>query len=111
LLAGICACTTAGAGKGQMTADAKALVTTSYQCQTALGREPHYSAIESSETVLKATGKSPEEADRIVRGWLRALIASPMQPADLDSKTCRDRLLTLAEKVRIGYESLNRLKK
>lgn len=108
VLAGVSACTTtSGAGKDQVTADAKALVTTSYQCQTALGREPHYSAIESSETVLKAIGKSPEDADRTVRGWLKSMIASPKQPADLDAKTCKDRLLTLAEKVRIGYESLN----
>lgn len=107
VLAGISACTTTGgASRDQVTADAKALVTISYQCQAALGREPHYSAIESSETVLKAMGKSPEDADRTVRGWLKSLIASPSQPTDLDAKTCRDRLLTLAEKVRIGYESL-----
>lgn len=111
LLTGICACTTTGGSKGQVTADAKALVITSYQCQASLGREPHYSAIESSETVLKAIGKSSEEADQTVRGWLKDVIASPKQPGDLDSKTCKDKLLTLAEKVRIGYESLNRLKK
>lgn len=110
-LTAICACTTTGASKGQVTADAKALVTTSYQCQAALGREPHYSAIESSETVLKAIGKSPEDADRTVRGWLKEVIASSKQPTDFDSTICRDKLLTLAEKVRIGYESLNRLKK
>jgi hypothetical protein len=108
VLASVSACaTTTGASKDQVTADAKALVTTSYQCQASLGREPHYSAIESSETVLKAIGKSPEDADRTVRGWLKGVIASPKQPTDLDAKTCRDRLLTLAEKVRIGYESLN----
>ncbi|EJM98894.1 hypothetical protein [Phyllobacterium sp. YR531] len=113
LLAGVYACTTTttGGSKDQVTADAKALVITSYQCQASLGREPHYSAIESSETVLKAIGKSPEDADRTVRGWLKGVIASPKQPTDLDSKTCKDKLLTLAEKVRIGYESLNRLKK
>ena len=111
VLTGLCACTTTGSGKDQLAADARTLVTTSYQCQAALGREPHYSAIESSETVLKATGMPPAEADRTVRGWLRELIASPKQPSGLDSTTCRDRLLTLAEKVRIGYESLNRLKK
>ena len=107
MLVSISACTTtAGGSRDQVTADAKALVITSYQCQAALGREPHYSAIESSETVLKAIGKSPEEADRTVRGWLKGVIASPKQPTDLDAKTCKDRLLTLAEKVRIGYESL-----
>ena len=108
VLASVSACaTTTGASKDQVTTDAKALVTISYQCQAALGREPHYSAIESSETVLKAIGKSPEDADRTVRGWLKGVIASPKQPTDLNAKTCRDRLLTLAEKVRIGYESLN----
>ncbi|MEP7456852.1 hypothetical protein [Phyllobacterium sp. SB3] len=111
LLTGVCACTTTGGSKDQITADAKALVVTSYQCQAALGREPHYSAIESSETVLKAIGKTPEDADKTVRGWLKGVIASPKRPTDLDSKTCKDKLLTLAEKVRIGYESLNRLKK
>ncbi len=111
LLTGICACTTTGTGKDQVAADAKALVIISYQCQAALGREPHYSAIESSETILKALGQSSEAADRTVRGWLKGVIASPKQPTDLDSKTCKDKLLTLAEKVRIGYESLNRLKK
>lgn len=106
-LAGISACTTTGSsGKAQVTADAKALVITSYQCQAALGREPHYSAIESSETVLKAIGKSPEDANQTVRSWLKGVIASPKEPTDLDAKTCKDRLLTLAEKVRIGYESL-----
>ncbi|MGH6861197.1 MAG: hypothetical protein ACRECY_13125 [Phyllobacterium sp.] len=107
VLAGASACTTTGgAGKNQVMADAKALVTASYQCQEALGREPHYSAIESSETVLKATGQTPSAADRIVRGWLKDLIASPKSPAGLDARTCKDRLLTLAEKVRIGYETL-----
>ncbi|MDR6633826.1 hypothetical protein J2X72_002626 [Phyllobacterium sp. 1468] len=88
--------------------DAKNLVIVSYQCQDALGREPHYSAIESSETILQGLGKSADEADSTVRGWLRAVIASPKQPADYDAKTCKDRLLTLAEKVRAGYESLRK---
>jgi len=103
------ACTTTGGGgvsKSGVIADAKNLVTVSYQCQDALGREPHYSAIESSETILKGLGKSADEADSTVRGWLRTVIASPKQPADLDAKTCKDRLLTLAEKVRVGYEAL-----
>jgi hypothetical protein len=103
------ACTTTGGkniSKSQVISDAKNLVTVSYQCQDALGREPHYSAIESSETVLKALGKSSDEADSTVRGWLRDVIAGPKQPADLDAKTCKDRLLTLAERVRVGYEAL-----
>jgi hypothetical protein len=88
----------------------KTLVTTSYQCQASLGREPHYSAIESSETVLKAIGKSPDEADRMVRGWLKEVIASPKEPTDLNAKVCQDKLLTLAEKVRVGYEGLKQRK-
>jgi hypothetical protein len=36
------------------------------------------------------------------------VIASPKQPADYDAKTCKDRLLTLAEKVRVGYEALSK---
>jgi hypothetical protein len=103
------ACATTGGNSGsqsQVIADAKNLVTVSYQCQNALGREPHYSAIESSETVLKALGKSTDDADRTVRGWLKDMIAGPKQPTDLDAKTCKDRLLTLAEKVRVGYEAL-----
>lgn len=89
-----------------MVSDAKNLVTVSYQCQDALGREPHYSAIESSETILKALGNSADDADQTVRSWLREVIAGPKQPTDLDAKTCKDRLLTLAEKVRLGYEAL-----
>lgn len=100
------ACTTTGGGKSGVIADAKNLVIVSYQCQDALGREPHYSAIESSETILKGLGKSADEAESTVRSWLRAVIASPKQPADYDAKTCKDRLLTLAEKVRVGYETL-----
>jgi hypothetical protein len=105
------ACTTTGSNKpseSSVVADARTLVIVSYQCQDALGREPHYSAIESSETILKSLGNSPEEADGTVRGWLRAVIASPKQPADFDAKTCKDKLLTLAEKVRVGYESLRK---
>lgn len=104
------ACTTTGGNvsKSGVIADAKNLVIVSYQCQDALGREPHYSAIESSETVLKGLGKSADEADSTVRSWLRAVIASPKQPADYDAKTCKDRLLTLAEKVRVGYEALSK---
>jgi hypothetical protein len=104
------ACTTTGGNvsKSGVIADAKNLVIVSYQCQDALGREPHYSAIESSETILKGLGKSAGEADSTVRGWLRAVIASPKQPADYDAKTCKDRLLTLAEKVRVGYEALSK---
>lgn len=107
----LAACTsTSGkpAGTDQVVADARTLVIASYQCQDALGREPHYSAIESSETVLRALGKSADEADKTVRGWLRDVIAGPKQPGDLDAKTCKDRLLTLAEKVRVGYEALKR---
>ncbi len=103
------ACTTTGgtgASEDQLVADAKNLVTASYQCQDALGREPHYSAIDSSETILKALGRSPAEADRTVRGWLKDVIAGPKQPSDLNAKTCKDKLLTLAEKVRVGYEAL-----
>jgi hypothetical protein len=105
LLAG---CTTTAGGKGndeRLVADLKQLVTASYQCQTALGREPHYSAIESSETILKALGHSPEDADRTVRGWLKGLIASSKQPTDLDRKACKDTLLQQAEKVRIEFEA------
>ena len=104
------ACTTTGGSvsKSGVIADAKNLVIVSYQCQDALGREPHYSAIESSETILQGLGKSADEADSTVRGWLRAVIASPKQPADYNAKTCKDRLLTLAEKVRAGYESLRK---
>ena len=94
----------------QVVADARTLVTISYQCQDSLGKEPHYSAIESSETVLKALGKSAEEADKTVRGWLREVIAGPKQPGDFNAQTCKDRLLTLAEKVRRGYESVKRSK-
>ncbi|QND51001.1 hypothetical protein HB779_03175 [Phyllobacterium sp. 628] len=97
--------TTAGGGEASLVADVKQLVTTSYQCQDVLGREPHYSAIESSETILKALGRSPDEADRTVRGWLKGLIASPKQPSDLDRKTCKDTLLKQAEKVRIAFEA------
>jgi hypothetical protein len=107
--AALTACTTTGGksvSESQVISDAKNLVTVSYQCQDALGREPHYSAIESSETVLKALGKSADEADGTVRGWLKDVIAGPKQPADLDAKTCKDKLLTLAEKVRVGYEAL-----
>jgi len=111
IAAALSACTTTGGksvSESRVIADAKNLVTVSYQCQDALGREPHYSAIESSETVLKGLGKSADEADSTVRGWLRTVIASPKQPADLDAKTCKDRLLTLAEKVRVGYEALSK---
>lgn len=107
--AALTACTTAGStssSEGQVVSEAKNLVTVSYQCQDALGREPHYSAIESSETVLKALGKTADDADRTVRGWLKDVIAGPKQPTDFDAKTCKDRLLTLAEKVRVGYEAL-----
>ncbi|PSH70504.1 hypothetical protein CU102_00085 [Phyllobacterium brassicacearum] len=105
----VSACSTSGskgASESQVIADAKGLVIISYQCQDALGREPHYSAIDSSETILKTLGRSPDDADRTVRGWLKDVIAGPKQPSDLDAKTCKDRLLTLAEKVRIGYEAL-----
>lgn len=105
----VSACTTSvskGASQGQIIADARQLVVVSYQCQDALGREPHYSAIDSSETILKTLGKSADEADSTVRGWLKDVIAGPKQTSDLDAKTCKDRLLTLAEKVRIGYEAL-----
>lgn len=105
------ACTTTNsknAGTDQVVADARTLVIASYQCQDALGREPHYSAIESSETVLKALGKSADQADQTVRGWLREVNAGPKQPGDFDAKTCKDRLLTLAEKVRVGYEAIKR---
>ncbi len=111
IAAALSACATTGGksvSESRVIADAKNLVTVSYQCQDALGREPHYSAIESSETVLKGLGKSADEADSTVRGWLRTVIASPKQPADLDAKTCKDRLLTLAEKVRVGYEALSK---
>ncbi|MBA8900027.1 hypothetical protein [Phyllobacterium sp. P30BS-XVII] len=104
LLAG---CTTPSGGKSgeaSLIADVKQLVTTSYQCQNALGREPHYSAIESSETILKALGRSPEDADKTVRGWLKGLIASSKQP-DMDRKACKDTLLKQAEKVRIEFEA------
>ncbi len=105
--AALSACTTTGgASESQVISDARGLVTISYQCQDALGREPHYSAIDSSETILKTLGKSSDDADRIVRGWLKDVIAGPKQPSDLDAKTCKDRLLTLAEKVRRGYEAL-----
>jgi hypothetical protein len=107
--AALTACTTAGSrsgSEGQVISDAKTLVTVSYQCQDALGREPHYSAIESSETILKALGKTADDADRTVRGWLKDVIAGPKQPTDFDAKTCKDRLLTLAEKVRAGYEAV-----
>jgi hypothetical protein len=105
LLAG---CTTPSGGRSSdasLIADVKQLVTTSYQCQNALGREPHYSAIESSETILKALGRSPEEADKTVRGWLKGLIASSKQPTDMDRKACKDTLLKQAEKVRIEFEA------
>jgi hypothetical protein len=112
LLAGLLpACTATGShrsSESSVVANARTLVIVSYQCQDALGREPHYSAIESSETILKSLGNSPEEADRTVRGWLKAVIESPKQPADFDAKTCKDKLLTQAEKVRVGYESLRR---
>ncbi|MCO4319838.1 hypothetical protein M8997_021855 [Phyllobacterium sp. 21LDTY02-6] len=103
----IAACTTTGASGG-LTDDARSLVTTSYRCQEALGREPHFSAIESSETVLRHLGSSPEQADGTVRGWLRELIASSHKPNDLDAATCRDTLLKQAEKLRIGNERLRR---
>ncbi|MGO4447783.1 hypothetical protein AB4Y96_02570 [Phyllobacterium sp. TAF24] len=105
LLAG---CTTPSGGRSSdasLIADVKQLVTISYQCQNALGREPHYSAIESSETILKALGRSPEEADKTVRGWLKGLIASSKQPTDMDRKACKDTLLKQAEKVRIEFEA------
>lgn len=105
----VSACTTTGskgASEADVIAHARSLVIISYQCQDSLGREPHYSAIDSSETILKTLGKSADEADSTVRGWLKDVIAGPKQPSDLDARTCKDRLLTLAEKVRIGYEAL-----
>lgn len=108
LIAALAGCTTPSGGRSgeaALVADVKQLVTTSYQCQSALGREPHYSAIESSETILKALGRSPEEADRTVRDWLKGLIASPRQPTDMDRKSCKDTLLKLAEKVRVEFEA------
>jgi hypothetical protein len=108
LIAALAGCTTPSGGRSgeaALVADVKQLVTTSYRCQNALGREPHYSAIESSETILKALGRSPEEADRTVRGWLKGLIASPRQPTDMDRKSCKDTLLKLAEKVRVEFEA------
>jgi len=111
IAAALAGCTTTGAtptGQNQVIADARNLLTVSYQCQDALGKEPHYSAIESSETVLRGLGKSAQDADQTVRGWLREVVAGPNQPGDLDARICKDRLLTLAEKVRRGYESLKR---
>lgn len=90
----------------QLIANAEKLVATSYQCQGAMGREPHYSAIESSEAVLRSLGHPAAEADSIVRGWLRADISSSKQPDDLDKRTCEDRMLRLAEKVRVGHMAL-----